>query len=43
MAIEQQYRDQMTMLHTKSPALKKGVEHLDHRTIIEGLEKDLKK
>jgi hypothetical protein len=43
MAIEQQYRDQMAMLNSRGSAMKKIVGHTDHRTIIENLEKELKR
>jgi hypothetical protein len=42
-AIEQQYRDQMAMLQGRGSEVRKGVAHLDHKGIIEGLEKELKR
>ena len=36
-AIEQQYRNQMSLLSSKNSASKKFIAHTDHRLVIEGL------
>lgn len=45
MAIEEQYRTQMKLLHEKSEEKigRKAFASTDHRQIIEGLERELKK
>lgn len=42
-AIEQQYKDQMSFLNSRGSVTKKMVGHTDHKSIIEGLERELKK
>lgn len=42
-AIEQQYKDQMELLNTRASATKKIPAHTDHRSIVEGLERELKR
>lgn len=42
-AIEQQYRNQMSLLSSKNSASKKLIAHTDHRSVIEGLESELKR
>ena len=42
-AIEQQYRDQVDMMNSRTSVTKKMPAHTDHRSIVEALEKELKK
>lgn len=42
-AIEQQYKDQMEFINTRTSNTKKLPLHTDHRSILEGLERQLKK
>jgi hypothetical protein len=42
-AIEQQYKDQMELINTRASNTKKLPVHTDHRSIVEGLERELKR